>query len=276
MSVDSPLRRTTEWPRPESPPARPPWVLNVLRSPTGRGVRVGVIDSGWDRAVLHPRVVKGVGLVDPDDELALRRSTDDNDRIGHGTACADLILQMAPEVEIVPIRVFGRQLETSPSLLCAALEEAVNRRIHIVNLSLGTQLAQAGHALYAACETACRSGLIIVAAGHRRALWSYPAVFDNVIGVTAGAFRNPFEFQYRPHNALECVSKGLGQRALWWGTRKTMNGTSFAAPNITAIIALLRQRYPLADLTALGDLLAQYARQPAPNHHRRLLADRLG
>jgi hypothetical protein len=77
-------------------PEPPPRFRELLGNATGRGIRIGVIDTGWDRAVADPRVLPGVGLTDPDDDFALLRTDDDNDRLGHGTACADLICAWHP------------------------------------------------------------------------------------------------------------------------------------------------------------------------------------
>jgi hypothetical protein len=104
-----------------------------------------------------------VGLTDPDDDFALLRTDDDNDRLGHGTACADLILRLAPAASIVPIRVFGGQLETSPAALRAGIEWAAEQAIPLVNLSLGTTLEHERAPLLAACERARRGGMLIVA-----------------------------------------------------------------------------------------------------------------
>lgn len=241
-------------------PERPAWVEQDLGSPRGEGVRIGVIDSGWDRELSDPRIAHGVGLVDPQDELELLRSDDDHDRIGHGTACGDLILQIAPKAEIVPIRVFGRRLETSPPLLQVALAWAVERRLHVVNMSLGTLLPEARDPLYVACELARRDGIIVVAAGHAQKRGSFPAAFDNVIGVAAGEFDSPFHYRYSPGEVLECVARGFDQRARTKGGCVVPHGgTSFAAPNITGIVALLRERYPRADPARLRALLYRYA-----------------
>jgi hypothetical protein len=113
-------------------------------------VTVGVIDSGWDRSIDDPRVRTGVGFVGAGDELAVCRSADDQDRIGHGTAAADIVLQVAPGATVVPLRVFGRELETSPAVIIAALDWAVAHGIGAVNLSLGTARADAVAPLYRA------------------------------------------------------------------------------------------------------------------------------
>jgi subtilisin family serine protease len=241
-------------------PPPPAWVVSELGSPTGRGVRVGIIDSGWDRTLPEPRVLPGIGLVSAADELALGRSDDDADRNGHGTACADQVLRIAPGVQVVPIRVFGRDLETSPSVLCEALRWAVEQELDVINVSLGTNLPETLHPLYALCEKARRGGMLIVAAGHNVRDWSYPAVFENVIGVDADRFDSPFAYRYRPDEAMECVAWGVDVPVLWLnGRREPRSGTSFAAPQIAGIVSLFRERYPSAKLEDVRELLARYA-----------------
>ncbi len=239
---------------------QPGWVRAELRSATGRGVRIGVIDSGWDRALEDSHVKQGVGLVDPADGLTLLRSDDDHDRNGHGTACTDLILCIAIDAEVVPIRVFGRSLETSPHVLYAALMWAVEQDLRIVNMSLGTLIREARDILYAACEIARRYGVIVVAAGHILGEQSFPAVFDNVIGVGAGRFSDPYQFSFHAGEAFECVACGYNQKLHSLGGQPTVEyGTSFAAPHITGIAALFRERYPDADLAGVRGLLSKYA-----------------
>lgn len=239
---------------------RPQWVIDELQAPTGQGVRVGVIDSGWDRSLADPRIKKGIGFVDPIEELTLKQSEDDHDRIGHGTACADLILQIAPSAEIFPLRVFGHRLETSVPLLVAAINWAIAHRLQIVNLSLGTHLAEAVRPLYVACELARRNDLLIVAAAHLSKAESFPSIFENVISVTAGNFFNPFDYYYQKNEATECIAKGGEQMVLWLGGQRVpRQGTSFAAPHISGIVALFLERYPHARLEDIRELLAKYA-----------------
>ena len=248
-------------PAPFDPPA---WVAEGLGRPTGRGLVVGVIDSGWDRNCDDPRVLPGIGLVDPEDDLAMLRTDDDHDRVGHGTACVHQILRIAPDARVVPIRVFGRDLETSPGTLQAGILYAIEQGVDVVNLSLGTQLEGTLHPLYAACEKARRMGMIVVAAGHNARDWSYPAIFENVIGVSAARFDSPWEYRYLPDEATECEAWGVEQPVTWLNGEETVkHGTSFAAPNITGIICLLLERHPGAKLEDIRELLAKYA-LPSP------------
>jgi subtilisin family serine protease len=238
----------------------PLWVADGLGRPTGKGLVVAVIDSGWDRACNDPRVLPGIGLVDPADDLAMQRTDDDHDRVGHGTACIHQILRIAPDAQVIPIRVFGRQLETSPGTLQAGIVYAIERGANVVNLSLGTTLEGTLHPLYAACEKARRQGIIVVAAGHNSRSWSYPAIFENVIGVSAGRFESPYQYRYLPDEAHECQAWGVEQPVVWLGGEEQVkHGTSFAAPNITGIVCLLLERHPGASLEKIRELLARYA-----------------
>lgn len=249
-------------PRPVTIPslARPHWVDRVLHGAMGRGERVGVIDSGWDRGLLDPRVLPGIGLVDPTDELALRRSADDHDRIGHGTACADLILRLAPGARIVPIRVFGSELETSPHVLCEAIRWAAEQRIGVVNLSLGTFRQDALTPLYLACEYARSKGTLVVAAVHASRPSSFPAIFENVIGVGAAETSTLWEIRYAAGAGAECLASARHQLLLWTGgERRAGAGTSFAAPVVSALAAVLRERHPGAGVKEMRSLLWHYA-----------------
>jgi subtilisin len=242
-------------------PPPPAWVRDELGGATGRGVRVAVVDSGWDRTQPEPRVLPGVSFVDPNDDLALARGDDDQDHLGHGTACADLILRIAPDARVVPVKVFGRILETSPGTLHAALVWALDAGVRVINVSLGTRLEGTLHPLYAVCEKARREGIVVVAAGHNANDWSYPAIFENVIGVSAARFASPFEYHFRPEHAMECEAWGVEQPVRWiGGLRAVKDGTSFAAPNVAGIVALILERHPEATLDEVRELLARFAR----------------
>lgn len=238
----------------------PAWVRDALGGATGKGIRVAVVDSGWDRSLDEPRVLPGVGFVDPADDFAMARNDDDADVLGHGTACADLILNIAPDARVVPVKVFGRVLETSPGTLHAALLWAIEAGVQVINVSLGTRLEGTLHPLYAACEKARRAGIIVVAAGHNANDWSYPAIFENVIGVSAARFDSPFQFRYRPEHAMECEAWGVEQPVLWVGGQRVIkHGTSFAAPNVAGIVALILERHPGATLEDVREMLSQFA-----------------
>ncbi|HEV3051774.1 MAG TPA: S8 family serine peptidase [Longimicrobium sp.] len=251
----------------DAPP--PEWVLRELAGATGNGIRIAVVDSGWDRSLDDPRVLPGVGFVDPDDDFALARNDDDQDVLGHGTACADVILGVAPDARVIPVKVFGKVLETSPGTLHAALLWAIEAGVQVINVSLGTRLEGTLHPLYAACEKARRAGIVVVAAGHNANDWSYPAIFENVIGVSAARFESPYHFRYRAEHAMECEAWGVDRPVRWIGGQRVIkHGTSFAAPNVAGIVALILERHPYATLEDVRGMLSRFALpgdEPAPD-----------
>lgn len=128
---------------------------------TGRGVRVAVIDSGVHPA--HPHVGPVAPGVSVDAEG--RVGVDAVDRLGHGTAVAGAIRDKAAEAEIVPVKVFDRQLRATVDALEAAIEWAVQAGVHVINLSLGTANPAHEARLMIAVGKAVAAGVVLVAAG---------------------------------------------------------------------------------------------------------------
>ena len=239
-----------------------PAILNQhLKFASGKGIKVGVVDSGWDKTLIDDRIKEGINLVDPDDELSLKVSSNFNDTNGHGTSCAELILRIAPEVEIYPIRVFGKRIETSANILIEAIKWAVEKNIKVLNFSLGTLLSEAMEPLYSACEFARRKGIIIISANSNSDEWSYPAIFENSIGVELGNFESIYDFEFRKDEAVECIAKGLHNDILTLsGIRIKSGGNSFAAPVITGLVSLIVEKNPFHNLDDVRKYLRKYSR----------------
>ncbi len=234
---------------------RPPWVRRDLADATGAGVRVAVVDSGLDAGWPAAEARLGIDLSD----APKGGNAATHDHLGHGTACASILWSLAPGVEVYPVRIFHRRLESRISVLVRAIEWAVERRMQVVNLSLGTVEKKGFERLYRACEAARRQGLILVAAVEAKSGVSYPAVFDNAIGVAGGYFPNGHDFAYRPDDAVEAVAQGRCRVRTVGGRYRWVDATSFAAPHLSGIVALLLERHPDADLAAMHGLLSRYA-----------------
>jgi len=114
--------------------------------PTGRGVRVAIVDSGVHAS--HPHVGGIAGGIAIDDHGALHE--DIVDRLGHGTAIAAAIREKAADAELFAVKVFDRVLSTSIASLVDGIDWAAQHGMHIVNLSLGTPRREHGPALAAA------------------------------------------------------------------------------------------------------------------------------
>lgn len=226
---------------------------------TGKGIKVAVIDSGWNLNLVDSRVKKGIGLVDPMDELSLKRNENYGDENGHGSAVTDLILRIAPDVTIYPIKVFGRRLETSVNILIEAILWCINNDIKLINLSLGTLLADALAPLYKACEIARQKGIIIISAKSNSEAYSYPSIFENSIGVENGSFDDIFKFKYVADEATECIARGIHDDVCYLTEeRQRLGGNSFAAPIITGYLALLCENREAMNLEDARTTLEKY------------------
>ncbi len=231
---------------------------------TGRGVRVAVVDSGI--VPDHPKVgpvAGGVALtVGPDGTLMY--GDDHADCAGHGTACAGIIRRKASEAALYSVRVFDESLSTEGRLLIAAIEWAVAQGMDLIHLSLGTTDVGYRDALARVCRNAADKGIILVSAEHNEGRESYPALLAEVIGVGAGKLRGLYDYHYRPGAAIECIARGDPQRVCWREPPEMMlGGTSFAAPHITGLIALIRQAHPGASLEQVRGILQAHARPEA-------------
>ncbi|HVX41155.1 MAG TPA: S8 family serine peptidase [Gemmatimonadaceae bacterium] len=228
-------------------------------------VRVAVVDSGWDHAgTPDPRVDRGIAFVDERGAFTARPTPDDQDRHGHGTACGSLVLSNAPSARVIPIRVFAERIVTSPHTLIAAIEWAAADGVSVLNLSLATLRNDVVRALYAACARATASGVVIVAAASGPpGPWSYPSVFDCVIGVRALQDPHASSITFDPDAVPECAA--VGRQSVRWlsGAARAVAGPSFAAPVVSAWIAELLAEHPGLDLDGVRNAMA--AALPLPH-----------
>ncbi len=227
---------------------------------TGRGVKVAIVDSGIDAT--HPdlegRVKGGICLRLNEDREVLFLS-DLTDSVGHGTACGGIVAKKAPESEIYAVKILDENLAVGEQLLAQAIRWCADNDIQVANLSLGTTNKAHIPALREACGYATSQGVILVAAQSNEREASYPAVFPNVLGVTAGSGRGKFAYSYQG-GPIEFVARGDRQRLCWVKPRYIfMGGTSFAAAHLSGIVALILGEYPNLGWEMVKDLLIHHA-----------------
>ncbi|HEY0696886.1 MAG TPA: type VII secretion-associated serine protease mycosin, partial [Micromonospora sp.] len=227
---------------------------------TGKGVTVAVVDSGVDdgHPQLRDNVLRGSDWLDAGGDG--RR-----DCAGHGTAVASIIAAsvregtpfhgLAPDADILPVRVSelqeldGKQSgrAAKPARFAAAIRWAVDHDADVINLSV--VLYEDHPAVREAIEYAVESDVVVVAAagnmyeqGNPR---SYPAAYDQVLGVGAvgpDGVRSRFS---QTGAYVDLVAPGGAVRAATPGRGHTeVNGTSYAAPFVSATAALIRQYQP--------------------------------
>ena len=229
----------------------------------GEGVTVAVIDSGVDpdQPALRGALLPGYDFINNTPDML--------DESGHGTAVAVLIggrgetKGLAPAAKILPLRVLdrhdqGSSFDVTRAVLYAAnlLDEMPNpHRADVINLSLGNSSYSA--ALHAAIQAATDAGITVVAAaGNETGDLAYPAALPEVIAVGAGEVKQgrwrsaPYSNQgeglalLAPLGGLSDTNWGrYGEAGVTSAGLEGVDsfvGTSFAAPQVSGLVALLK------------------------------------
>lgn len=216
---------------------------------TGRGVKVGVIDSGVDAD--HPDVGGVNGYVAIQEDASGRIVYDTSvhgDAYGHGTACAGIIRAAAPECELYSIKVLGQALSGRGVVFAAGLRWAIESGMHVCNLSLGTTKRDFYAVLHELADLAYFRNVMLVTAANNMPVPSFPSVYASVISVAAHDRKDPYLVYYNPQPPVEFGAWGIDVRVAWqnrgWAT---LTGNSFAAPHVTGIVTKILAKH--RDLT---------------------------
>ncbi|WP_410586387.1 type VII secretion-associated serine protease mycosin [Amycolatopsis sp. lyj-23] len=257
-------------PPPVSSEAGVPWAqqrlapARVWSLTKGAGVTVGVVDTGVDAKtpqLAGGRVQRGVDVANPDGGPA------DEDCFGHGTFVAGIIAAgarpdtgfsgIAPEATILPIRCATVPQDGSPPVLtavqmAAGLRAAVDGGARVINISASTNVPDPE--LADAVRYAAERDVVIVSSAANSAQQgdpvTYPAAFPTVIAVGAidvagkkADFSQTGDFLSLVAPGVGVTSVGPGGAGHWLGS-----GTSYAAPFVAGVAALVRAYHP--NLTA--------------------------
>lgn len=235
-------------------------VWNLTR---GAGVTVAVIDSGVDaNPQFGDRVTVGPDLAGEDFGIP-----PDADCAGHGTSVAGIIAAapmtgvsftgVAPRAAILSIKVVNFAGEDIPDdLTAAAIRDAVGLGANVINLSLATTKNTA--ALRSAVEFALAHNVVVVAAAGNDDSGGahgpfYPAAYPGVLSVGAVGPDGSLAAFSDTRTPVTVTAPGVNVTSAFPGAfpdayTQDDNGTSFAAPFVSGVAALVRARYP--NLTA--------------------------
>jgi subtilisin len=226
---------------------------------TGKNIKVCVLDSGVDPG--HPRVGSVAGSVAirlDEDGNAIADPDEEGDLCGHGTACAGVIREIAPEAEIYSVRVLGSGFTGSGDVLVAGLHWAVEQGYDVVNMSLSTTKRRLGEALHELADSAYFKRTVLVASAHNMPVESFPWRFSSVISVGSHEEADPLRFYANPNPPVEFFARGVDVEVAWTGgTTIRATGNSFATPCITGIAALILSKHPQLTPFQLKSVLYQ-------------------
>ncbi len=217
------------------------------KSATGKGVRVGIVDSGIEKehVGLSGKILNCFEAANEGSRIVFNE-VGSGDSAGHGTACAGIISSVAPDVEIDSIKVLGAGGMGDGHAFLAGLEFAIKQRYDVINLSLGTTKSQFAVPLRDLLDRGYRSGCVIVAAANNLPQPSYPSVFSSsLISVSKSDSVDPFEFGFKFGDIIELTAPGVNVRTTWLNNSyRNLTGNSFACPHIVGIVALLLESNP--------------------------------
>jgi subtilisin len=213
---------------------------------TGEGVRVAILDSGIE--VGHPLVgeIHETYAVSVDAEGNAEIGPDEQgDRCGHGTACAGIVRSLAPDCELVSVRVLGEGYTGSGRVMLAGLRWAIEQGFDVVNMSLSTTKKELATLLHELADDAYFRRTVLVASAHNMPVESYPWRFSSVISVGSHEESDPLVYYFNPDPPVEFFARGLELDVAWLeGTTLRCTGNSFATPHISGICALILGKHP--------------------------------
>ncbi|WP_448608953.1 S8 family serine peptidase [Geodermatophilus sp. URMC 60] len=261
--------RLLDLPGDTAEPATPPyadtpqhtWGLQateVLASPrTGRGIRVAVLDTGFDTA--HPdfagRAVTATSFV---------AGEAPQDGHGHGTHCVGTACGprapegsrgygVAPDAEVFVGKVLSDEGAGTDAEILAGIAWAVRNGCQVISMSLGADVAEPSPAYTAAGRRALDQGTLIVAAAGNNAdrenrdvgFVGVPANSPDILAI--GALDPSLAvawFSARssavPGGQVDLAGPGVDVYSSWPlpDRYNTINGTSMATPHVAGLAAL--------------------------------------
>jgi thermitase len=251
----------------------------------GAGVTVAVIDTGLDLS--HPAFIGALSNPSTwhdfyaNDAVPQDEGTLGVGGYGHGTNVAGIILQIAPQAKIMPLRVLGPDGSGDVATIAQAIAWAVSKGANIINLSLGS--SSDSKAVQEAIKAATgKNVLVISSAGNdNRDKISFPASAATKIpgalsvgSVDAKDVKSKFS---NYSSDLEIVAPGENVYApAPENLMAAWSGTSQAAPIAAGALALALGQGVSVPVNTLPDQLAQTAINIYSIPQNKSYNDRLG
>ncbi len=197
-------------------------------------------------------------------------TTSYEDDEGHGTHVAGIIGAehdergtdgIAPDA-VFAVKVLDDKGEGYLSDLLEGIDWAISNNMDIINLSMGT--ADKSEALEEAVQKAYQAGILLVASsgnegtGHSL---DYPAAYEPVIAVSATDSNDNIASFSSVGDKVEFAAPGADIQSTYLGSDyRVMSGTSQAASHVSAMLALLKQKFPDDTNLQLRTRLQQYSK----------------
>ncbi|MGW7520347.1 type VII secretion-associated serine protease mycosin [Streptomyces sp. NPDC054796] len=291
---------TTQCEFPSKPYSGRPWSLQrvlldqLWAESKGEGVSVAVIDTGVDikNKQLTDAVDTGKGkrfLKPKKDKFGekpkLGKANGTTDRVGHGTKVAGIIaarpakdtgfVGLAPEAKIIPIQQNDENGSGTAATLATSIDYAVSAGADIINISQDTaQALKPESDLRRAVDAALAKDRVIVASAGNDGLGgevkeTYPASYPGVLAVASSDRNNERAPFSQSGDFVGIAAPGVDMvSTVPSGGHCADNGTSFSAPYVAGVAALVRSKHPTWTNDQVVAQLQQTAERSIAGHDR--------
>ncbi|MGX1886356.1 type VII secretion-associated serine protease mycosin [Streptomyces sp. NPDC055287] len=265
-----------------------PWalqrvLLDQLRAQaTGKGVMVAVIDTGVDDRNPQLRGAMAAG-----GKSYVGKGDGTEDLEGHGTRVAGIIAAreipgtgfagMAPEAKILSLRYTGGEEKQGDSgTMSAAINDAVAKGAKIINISSDTANKKDNATLRNTVAEAVKAGALIVAASgndgaNGESANTYPASYPGVLAVAASDRNDERAFFSQAGDFVDVAAPGVGMvSTVPTSGQCAADGTSFAAPYVAGVAALLKEKHPKWSAAQITTRIQESAQRPGRGPNRYL------
>ncbi|MBE0451820.1 MAG: S8 family serine peptidase [Clostridia bacterium] len=226
-------------------------------------VVIAVLDTGISSGNfdMQGNVIGGYNFISDNTNYA-----DDN---GHGTMVASVaagitdngygIAGISGKSKLLAVKVMNSSGSGTYSTMIKGIEYAVSNGANVINMSIGGRTVST--ALKLAVDNAISSGVTVVAAAGNEGSTSlsYPAAFENVIGVGAVDFYNNKTSYSNTGQGITLMAGGSARVATTTTYIGTASGTSFASPYVAGLVALMYSSNAEVTPSMIFDALAKGA-----------------
>ncbi|MFI1724873.1 type VII secretion-associated serine protease mycosin [Streptomyces sp. NPDC020489] len=263
----------------------------------GEGIRVAVIDTGVD--VKNPQLTDAVdagsgrnflprGLKDDNgDPVERGNENGTTDTVGHGTKVAGIIaarpadgtgfVGLAPEATIIPLQQNDAEGHGTAETLAEAIRYAVSAGADVINISQDTSNAvKPTEALEQAVDAALAQDIVVVASAGNDGLGgavkkTYPASYEGVLAVAASDRNNERAAFSQSGDFVDVAAPGVDMiSTVPEGGHCSDNGTSFSAPYVAGVAALIKAEHPTWTARQIVAQIEQTAERTIAGHDGRV------
>ncbi|MFT4548209.1 MAG: hypothetical protein ACI8XO_004317 [Verrucomicrobiales bacterium] len=210
----------------------------------GENLTIAILDSGvYAHDSLSGINIKQIDLVQsasPEGDTG-----GELDYTGHGTGVASITHSVSPSADLLSVRVLDSDGVGDTFTVAQGIMAAADNGANIINLSLGSYGDSI--VLRDAIDYANGRGVAVVAASGNDGIEqvSYPAAYENVIGVSAIDAAGNFADFSNTGDGVDISAPGVGVHTAWdQDGSANFSGTSAAAPFVSAAIAATMTRNP--------------------------------